>query len=916
MHGARTVAIPIDHLIAEVAAFPLASEDAFEIGASVLDGTMSTRDAKTLWRAAEGALLGAFPAFSVEELVAARDRLWFPVELGEAVPLDRYLRELSHLFLRASDGVLRPWLRTERGDSDALKKSAGRARQAWRWLTFALPGDLLAASWSLTDDAPWQVDVLAPVLARCLQDAGYAESHLHFGAAFDFSSFWIVALRAIANPAVCRESLQSPGGVFDDGLLIVPWLLRAATVRYCLAAFLRDRRTGTSTDLLGSWLERRLLPLASGTLGALATRRLLACIDDVGRGRLRASLDDTSMRSLYRELTGIGYRPPPQTLAQVPVDDPVAALLPSPFEVGPPPEISLVRASLRHLADDPGDRLFASLFWQTMRLRNLVYRHVTQRPLTPGLQWFVRTFGRLKGLRHPLSTRMLLEGALEVGGHGRGLRSLEARTAPSERVNENLGLARAALAVVRNAAGANAAARRNTRRTAYAASGEIELGLVLHFTKSRGDSALRGMPAAHWESSEAAPGRAASRPVTGQTFRYEHFYQRKKREAQALSWVLLHFPSTLAILRGIDVCTDELGVPTWVFTPLLRYLRDVGDAAACHLSAIAARPRRSVANHGQPSAPRLGLGVTVHAGEDFVHLLGGLRRVDEAVRSFDLREGDRIGHAVALGVDVRRWSDSAGRLPVMREERLLDLVWEWQWYARGHCRGAPDRLAVIEQETLRITKSMFGRPCTPAHMADVFECLHSERDLRRLGFPTGLRRAVASSAGDDPLATLAIYLTSTRVFREGRAIDWIDPASEAATLEAIQSTLRREIGSRGLTIEVNPTSNLLIANLADLTSHPLWRLRPPRGNGDAPPVAICIGSDDPVTFATNLREEFALLHDALLAAGLSDDEAQRWLSDVRQRGLDARFTVPTDATVSAAGFTPVYGLGTEIIQPP
>lgn len=41
-----------------------------------------------------------------------------------------------------------------------------------------------------------------------------------------------------------------------------------------------------------------------------------------------------------------------------------------------------------------------------------------------------------------------------------------------------------------------------------------------------------------------------------------------------------------------------------------------------------------------------------HANEDYVHLLGGIRRVGEAVELLRLGEGSRIGHAVALGVDV------------------------------------------------------------------------------------------------------------------------------------------------------------------------------------------------------------------------------------------------------------------------
>ena len=49
------------------------------------------------------------------------------------------------------------------------------------------------------------------------------------------------------------------------------------------------------------------------------------------------------------------------------------------------------------------------------------------------------------------------------------------------------------------------------------------------------------------------------------------------------------------------------------------------------------------------------LRTTIHSGEDFVHLVGGLRRVSEAVHYLDLHDGDRIGHGVALGVDVESW---------------------------------------------------------------------------------------------------------------------------------------------------------------------------------------------------------------------------------------------------------------------
>lgn len=58
-----------------------------------------------------------------------------------------------------------------------------------------------------------------------------------------------------------------------------------------------------------------------------------------------------------------------------------------------------------------------------------------------------------------------------------------------------------------------------------------------------------------------------------------------------------------------------------------------------------------------------------------------------------------------------------------------------------------------------------------------------------------------------------------------------------------------------------------------------------------PSYAYCIGSDDPLTFATNLRQEYQFVHDALVLAGCSEAEASKWLDEVRETGLNYRFTV-------------------------
>jgi hypothetical protein len=80
--------------------------------------------------------------------------------------------------------------------------------------------------------------------------------------------------------------------------------------------------------------------------------------------------------------------------------------------------------------------------------------------------------------------------------------------------------------------------------------------------------------------------------------------------------------------------------------------------------------------------------------------------------------------------------------------------------------------------------------------------------------------------------------------------------------------------------------------LNDLTRHPLWRLRPVRDDHTGtPPVPICIGSDDPLVFNSNLRQEYQSLCDAMILAGCSEEEVRQWISRTREAGMESRFTV-------------------------
>ena len=658
MATTRLAAIPFEHVEAELAAFPIASEASFRSPPVFLDPVTIRQE--DLWRAAEREILGSVPDVPLDEFVAIRDLQWFgktpdPDVIQSRISLVCYLRRLSQQYL---DPLGRPV--EAPSQYTANEGPSPRARLRWSWLCRALPPDLLRTARGIgsADDSPFP---LSPSVGRLLRENGFAETHVHLGAVADFSLLWGNLMHALAVEEVAQDSLASPGACFNDGNDFAKWVLCAAVMRLVLAEWLfGNARTRDRTGLLdftsAPWYRRTDAGMRSDL------RRLMFELERGKEGELplRFARGRAIYRSLIRPLPflwsrqeerqGLRARHRPRCLEDVFANDPLAHVVGWDRMSGSSPETLFVGESLRYMERDDTDDEYARVFWQVIRVRCLLYRHLVQRPLTPGLQWFVRFFSRIKPVRRSLPTAVSMQAAMLRSGVGEGLRSLEVRLGTEESASE----CRDRIEAVNNTRSSSAA---------------VELGAVFHFSRNRGGGWSQGLPNAYGLD-RSYPGVPAdthlsTRPDVGNPsgFRFARFYLEQRRHAQALVSVLRDFPSTLRTFRGLDLCTDEAGVPVWVMAPLIRWVRKAGQAAAIHLR------DRGIANLPP-------LATTVHAGEDFVHLLTGLRRLDEAIRYLGLEEGDRIGHGITLGLDPLTWYEHTGRVVQTQEERLLDLLWE------------------------------------------------------------------------------------------------------------------------------------------------------------------------------------------------------------------------------------------------
>lgn len=370
-------------------------------------------------------------------------------------------------------------------------------------------------------------------------------------------------------------------------------------------------------------------------------------------------------------------------------------------------------------------------------------------------------------------------------------------------------------------------------------------GVVIHFQKERVDEAtkvLHGFP--------------------GYGGRFSRWHGARRQELGALTTLLGSNPRAVEDLRGFDVCSDETSVPFWAFRPVLKRARALGQEAA------ARRRLRSP-------------GLTLHLGEDYPRLLTGLRAIGEPLRYGLLLEGDRIGHGLALGQDPAL-SSNTDACWQPREERLLDILWVLDEVLRG---VSLPHLAIhrLEAEAVHHGRVLFAdetisldKLCTWRKRLNTINWLRPPPHRPRM----------------------AAFLMSHSVFR--RAIEPIKVESlavaagdsEPALLEALQSALRREVARRGITVEVLPSSNLVVGGLMTLANHPYFRMQPvANGPVDGPVIDVAIGDDDPTTFGSSFGEEYANLFESMRSLGVAVPDALAWLERARAVGWRSRFTL-------------------------
>lgn len=394
-----------------------------------------------------------------------------------------------------------------------------------------------------------------------------------------------------------------------------------------------------------------------------------------------------------------------------------------------------------------------------------------------------------------------------------------------------------------------------------------------------------------------------------------------RRNARALGYALQHYPSFSGLVRGIDAANIEIGCRPEVFAVAFRYLRNI-------------RPLPKQPGFGASSA-RPHIQVTYHVGEDFLDMADGLRAIDEAVHFFHLDRGDRLGHALALGVDPAVHYQYKQYRSVLCKQDLLDnLVWLLYRTQELDVPISPRLHSMLKTLADRYLSEIYGdcmgRKNLVPRLYEYYCSMWLRGDAPEVyagKAPRSFLENISYNAClKDPGSDLEVYRNSDTISalcrcyhfdretrEKGQQIQEFPIREEYIELiRHVQDKLAEELAKKGVMIECNPTSNYLIGTFRRYDMHPIFRFNNVglvRADGTYEPSAqlsVSINTDDSGIFDTSLENEYAVIAASLDCAEkdghkkYDSNSIYFYLENVRKMGLDQSFQDPAPRAQPAA----------------
>ena len=371
---------------------------------------------------------------------------------------------------------------------------------------------------------------------------------------------------------------------------------------------------------------------------------------------------------------------------------------------------------------------------------------------------------------------------------------------------------------------------------------------------------------------------------------------------------------------GIDAANSEIYARPEVFAQAFRFLRG-------HDMKV------------RDSEHPYDLNITYHVGEDFLDLADGLRAIEESIIFLGLGNGDRLGHALALGTNVRSYYANRRDTICESKQIILDNL-AWLHHKCVRLMGYTPLCGYLEEQFHKYFIEIYdSRISNSNNLNSIFEEKRSDiADLDDINdyYLSWLLRGNSPTFGSDNddearrkltdevdiqwlNASINHHKGCEMALRNANARELFDryhsremAKNEGAVdtftvrpifrndyytlLEMIQDDMLNKIERKHIAIECNPTSNYKIGEMERYDQHPIvkyfnYGLNTPYKQHN---IAVSINTDDQGVFATSLEREYSLMALALENNELggcinSPRTVVEWLNRIREMSVEQRF---------------------------
>ncbi|MCU4967920.1 hypothetical protein OCD64_13145 [Bacillus toyonensis] len=781
------------------------------------------------------------------------------------------LNELSRVFITHRNGKisLKYWESTE--EENLLGPYRGIYKVAlWNSLNRIFTTDILVIIYLLDNGMQDErylkgyhshVSLEDIELNQILQK-GISETHMHFSAGGHFTLNWQTLMsptRKYISQSVENNFLYTNELIGAD-FNLYKYTLAMASLRILLGKFLKNSQSSLTNKLsLDKYYNEffNKIPIKENE-----TVSTLSFLNSIAMGE-ELKKDSEYYFNLYegvKDILNIELKTPSDQLkwnTYLAVKDILHSVIDSYGEYTTVENVFLFRC-LRYMKfTNPNDTLFHKLFWQYIRIRNERFKLEIQKNNIKGLEYFKAYIERATDTVEIDESDVGKWGLiLHTIVHKSSIKKLELRitVGKGNTVHEKVH------SLVKKLKSFFKAYEQIIKDCVEEERLAPQIGIIIHFIKEE-DSSL-GLNCWHDDKKK------------------KHFYNLQYRyhmEMEAVNVLRESVPGLADYLIGIDAANLETNTEPWVFAPVYKKARNSDSHKLVYYNA----PVKTIRN----------LGFTYHVGEDFRHMITGLRHIDEVIEHFQYRSGDRIGHGIVLGVSATKWANKHRVVVLPKNEYLDNMLWVWG-INREH--DLKMHLESLELKILKVAEQIY----TNLDGIDVYKLWKNYRGKfdhpnlnndERTGCSTAQCPLVNQEGMNKWDLTDLQNAQHCSYYNEklSKPIQIEIDDQEVSIITTLQNYIKKKISKEGIVVETNPSSNIAIGELEHIFEHYIHNLNPVNSESDS--IKVTINTDDPIVFNTNISNEYAYIFYSLIEKGFSREQSILWIDKIRNNGMTSSF---------------------------